>query len=147
MFFLPNRIRFRTYQAGLMQAKAYRALTNYMTISLAPHDLSLPEWALLGLLRDHGKMRPSDLSDHLGVKRPVVTASLKRLESLDMVERHPDKDDSRVVDIALSQHGQVQVDSIEKILRVEMRAYLKDIKFTDLLIYISVLNKLADKQQ
>ncbi len=145
MFFLPNKVRFRTYQAGLIQAKAHRALTNYMTTSLAPHELSLPEWALLGLLAEHHNLRPSELADHLGVKPPVVTASLKHLDSLDMISRDTGGPDSRVVVISLSAHGKVQVESIEKILRIELGAYLKDIKVPELMTYIRVLEKLADK--
>ena len=145
MFFLPNKVRFRTYMAGLLQAKAYRALTNFMTSELAPYEISLPEWALLGLLREHKVLRPSELSQEMGVKPPVVTANLKRLELAGIIAREIHGDDSRVFTIELTPNGKIRVETIEKALRVSMREYFKDIKITDLITYINVLKKLASK--
>jgi DNA-binding MarR family transcriptional regulator len=145
MLFLPNKVRIRTYKAGLLQAKAYRALTNFMTSELAPYEISLPEWALLGLLHEHKIMRPSELSQAMGVKPPVVTANLKRLEVGGIIAREIDGDDSRVYTIKLTPGGEVRVETIEKSLRVSMREYFKDIKIVDLITYINVLNKLANK--
>jgi DNA-binding MarR family transcriptional regulator len=145
MFFINHKVRLRTYQAGLLQAKAHRVLTSYMTEALAPYGISLPEWALLGLLKDHKVLRPSEIADHLGVKPPVATAHLKRLDSAGLIHRNQPADDSRVVEISLTPEGIRKVDTIESRLRVDLRGFLKGIKVADLITYIRVLAKLADK--
>ena len=62
-----------------------------------------------------------------------------------MISRDTSGPDNRVVVISLSEHGKVQVEGIENILRIELKAYLKGIKMSDLRTYIRVLEKLADK--
>ena len=145
MFLRSDKITAKTYQAGLLQAKAYRALTNFMSCELAAFDLSLPDWAMLGLMTENHHIRPSELAHELGVKPPVVTANLKRLESAGLVERRVHDSDSRVYEVSLTVAGRKRVDSVEASLRETMGGFLKGIKNSELINYLNVLNKLAGK--
>jgi DNA-binding MarR family transcriptional regulator len=138
-------ISFNTAEAGLLQSKAHRVLTAFMTSALAKHNLSLPQWALLGLLADCGQTRPTDVADTLGVKPPVATKLLNELENKKLLVRTKDLSDSRAAVIHLTKKGSQLVKVVERQLRVEMRTFLSDIKVPELLTYINVLNKLAKK--
>jgi DNA-binding MarR family transcriptional regulator len=72
------RLPITTYNAGLIQAQAYRALSSFMSTALRVNALSMPEWAVLGLLRDRGAVRQADLAERMAVKRPVITKGLVR---------------------------------------------------------------------
>lgn len=145
MFLQSKQIGFKTYQAGLLQAKAYRALYLQMTEALKPYGITLPEWGLLGLLHDKKTLRPSELSIELGVKPPVTAGMLKELEGKGLIERSEDSEDSRVSEANLSDKGKRLVTLVEKDLRKNLNVFLKDIKTNDLLCYVQVLEKLSQK--
>ena len=145
MFLRSDKISAKTYEAGLLQAKAYRAMTNFMSCELAAFDLSLPDWAMLGLMMENSHIRPGELAQELGVKPPVVTANLKRLEAAGLVERRVHDSDSRVSEVSLTSAGRKRVESVEASLRNTMRDFLKGIKVSELISYLNVLTKLAGK--
>ena len=145
MFFLPNKIPVRTYKAGLIQAKAYRALTTFMTAGLTPYNISLPEWSLLGILVEQPNLRASELSEKMSVKPPVVTVNINRLVAAGLIMRTPHQHDSRVYTVALTNDGRQRVDFVERQLRNKMQDYLGDINLSELITYLKVLSKLADK--
>ncbi|HEX3082625.1 MAG TPA: MarR family transcriptional regulator [Candidatus Saccharimonadia bacterium] len=143
--FTPPRIGLRSYQGALIQARAYRAITNFMAASLGADNISLPEWAILGLLMDNTALRPSDLAAALGVKPPVVTVQLRDLEKRKLVVRTQAEGDSRASVIKLTDAGRQQVEITEKRVWSDLRGYLKDIGPLDVLAYIKVLRQLARK--
>lgn len=134
-----------TYQAGLLQSQAYRALSNFMTARLQPYDLSLPEWKLLGYLNQSGPMTASQVARTLSVKRPIGSRLLNSLEAKGLLRRRADKKDSRTVHVDITPAGKRLVERIEKHLRTEMRRFLGDIDRRELAIYIKVLGLLAQK--
>jgi MarR family transcriptional regulator for hemolysin len=140
-----NYLRLTTYRAGLLQARAYRNLSNFMSIALSPYDIVLMEWALLGVLKEAGEMRPSAISDELGVKNPLTSRHLKRLAEFGYIERNEMDDDARGAMVHLTPIGKELVETIEHKLRGEMRDYLKGISLRQLASYLSVLEKLAVK--
>jgi DNA-binding MarR family transcriptional regulator len=129
----------------MLQAKAYRNLSSFMTRSLAPHSLAVTEWAMLGLLRDSGSTRPTDLSEELGVSNPLTSRHIKRLGDLGWISRIEHEDDARGVLIALTPEGTAMVDKVESELRHEMRLYMKGISLRQLAAYLSVLEQLSKR--
>ena len=142
-----KKIRLTTYNAGLLQSKAYRALNVFMSKALAKHDLSIPQWAALGILYDEKECRPSTLAATLGIKPPVATRLLNALESKGLVVRTAHADDNRGAVVRITPHGTKLVTIVERQLRSEMRLFLSDIKLNELASYIKVLSKLASKLQ
>lgn len=145
MFSKRRTINLPTWQAGLLQAQAYRALSNHMTAALAPYELSVPGWALLGLIEESGELRISEAADLMSVKPPVATKMITRLEELGMLMRRDQEGDSRVSIISLTPEGLQRVGEVEGELRKSMRSFLGDIPLAELLIYIRVLRRLAAK--
>jgi DNA-binding MarR family transcriptional regulator len=73
---------------------------------LAKHDLSLPEFRLVGvLLGEEEGLSQRELARRLGVKPPTVSLMLPRLEKAGVVERKVDPTDSRAYLVCLRQGG------------------------------------------
>jgi DNA-binding MarR family transcriptional regulator len=134
-----------TYDVGLVQAQAYRALSIYMVECLRPFKLNVTEWAALGRVCDSGEMRMSDLAAQLGVSVPRSIFLVARLERAGYVARSGDSHDRRVVRIACTPIGRAKKEQIEPIIRENMRHYMLGVKPRDLAAYIKVLQFLATK--
>ena len=75
-----------TYRAGLLQARAYRKLTVFLSAKLKEWDVSLPEWALLGLLYEANGMRLQEVADMLDVEPPFATRLASTLQKKVMLQ-------------------------------------------------------------
>ena len=70
----------------------------------AEHDLSLTQLRVLAILRDRrGKM--SELADHLGLDRSTISGLVERAEKRGLLQRAPNSDDGRAVDVFLTAGG------------------------------------------
>ncbi len=138
-------LQFSTAQAGLLQSQAYRALKSYMSNYLGSYEVSLTEWALLGLVTAPGGVRPSELAYQLQVELPLVTSLTNRLVKKDYIKRTKDPEDGRAKLIQLTDNGQDFVARLEIELRTDMKRFLADVAPEELVIYIRVLAKIAAK--
>lgn len=134
-----------TYTAGLLQAQSYRALKSFMTAQLGKYELTMQEWALVGILRDHNKQRLSDIAMRMRVEASLSTTLANRLLKKQLIERLPDPTDKRAKLVALTPKGRRMVDTMEIQLRTEMKAFLHDISAAELVVYIGVMAKIAAK--
>ncbi len=134
-----------TYQAGILQSKAYRALGVFMNRALAKHDLSVSQWAALGTLYDEHECRPSEIARALAIKPPVATRLLNGLVDKGLATRSPHADDSRGAVMQITLQGSDLVTLVERELRNEMNKFLSDISNIELIRYVTVLSKIAAK--
>lgn len=70
----------------------------------AEHDLSLTQVRVLGILRDR-RPRMSALAEFLGLERSTLSGLVDRAAARGLVERAPNPDDGRVVDVLLTAAG------------------------------------------
>lgn len=137
-----------TYRLGMLQTRVYRKLNQQTSIALKPFDLTPPEWAMLGVLYDMTEgVRFSAIADEVGVEPPFVTVMAKKLISKGLAVDNQDPDDSRAKHICITATGKKLVPKIETEVREAMRPLVAGISRSDLLTYISVLNKLASPAQ
>lgn len=68
-------------------------------------ELSRTGMSVLGVLRDHGPCRITDLATRERVTQPSMTTLVSRLEAQGLVERRSDDEDRRVVNVALTDEG------------------------------------------
>ncbi|HSH31573.1 MAG TPA: MarR family transcriptional regulator [Candidatus Saccharimonadales bacterium] len=135
-----------TYEAGLLQARAYRALKNYFSASLEPYGLTMTQWALLGHLFSHPQgLRLSEISVVLSVEAPLATNLVTSLERKQLVRRHPDSSDNRAKLVVISPDGRKLVPQIEKELRAAMKLFLEGVSIEELSAYLQVLQTMATK--
>lgn len=135
-----------TYRAGLIQSRAYRALHGFLAGQLEGFGLTVPEWSCLGVLFEaDGSLRPSEIATELGIKQPVCTVLIKKMEHKRLVSRRLDHEDSRVTNISITKSGQKLTARIEQDLRLAMRTFLADVDRAELTVYLAVLEKIAQK--
>ncbi len=134
-----------TYEAGLSQSLAYRALSKFMAKFLRRFSLSLPEWKLLGHLGEARKMSPGQIAELIGVRAPIATRLLKDLEAKSLLTRERNSSDSRRVGVTITTKGVQAIRDIEKELRPALARFLYDIDAEELAAYLRVTRQLANK--
>lgn len=137
--------QYTTYNTGLLQAKAYRYLKQYISDVLRKYDLSSLEWAMLGQLFDNEKMRAVDIAKRLGVEAPLVTNLVDTLEKKQLATRVSDSADRRAKHITLSDKGKALVPVIESHMKQKMKELLKGLRTSEILTYIKVLEQIASQ--
>lgn len=80
--------------------------------TLAPWDITPSHLRALRVLRRHGPMRLSALSDHLHIAARSATEVVDGLEARGLVERRPDPGDRRATLVEVTEHGASVLDAI-----------------------------------
>jgi DNA-binding MarR family transcriptional regulator len=73
--------------------------------TLAPWDVTPAQYRALRVLRRHGVLRLSELSDHLHIAARSTTEVIDALESRQLVARRPDPQDRRAILVEVTEHG------------------------------------------
>jgi DNA-binding MarR family transcriptional regulator len=89
-----------------------RQLREVSQATLAPWDISPSHLRALRVLRRHGVMRPSELSDRLHIAPRSTTEVIDALESRGLVQRQPDPGDRRATLVEVTGHGASVLDAI-----------------------------------
>lgn len=138
-------INLTTTSAGTLQARAHRSLRTFMGRSLQPYRITTTGWAVLGAIAHSAGIRPSQIADELGVKRPMVAQLIREFEKRGFVKSSPDRSDTRAKIITLTAHGITFVEMLEMKLRSDMHGFLDDVPVADLTTYFRVLRLIANK--
>lgn len=141
---LASRKNLTTYKTGLLQAKAYRILKQRTQQTLEPYGISSLDWALLGVLSEHGDgFKLIELASLLGVEASFATVMIDVLEKKKLVHRAQSLKDKRAKIITLSKKGHALVPVIEKDLRENMKDLLRGTSLPSIHGYMSVLNTIV----
>jgi DNA-binding MarR family transcriptional regulator len=89
-----------------------RQLREVSQETLAPWDISPSHLRALRVLRRHGVMRLSELSDRLHIAPRSTTEVIDALESRGLVQRQPDPGDRRATLVEVTGHGGSVLDAI-----------------------------------
>jgi DNA-binding MarR family transcriptional regulator len=83
----------------------------YMFRRLDPEgELTAAQLSLLSMI-SHAGLRVGDIAKNLGIKVPSATEQIIKLERAGLVTRQPDPDDSRAVQVAITEAGKAAVES------------------------------------
>ena len=85
-------------------AKLSKEMKSHMELHLAP-TLTEGQLQVLELLESNGKMKPSDLLEHLETTPAAVTTLLDRMEKGELIIRERDEKDRRIVWISATDKG------------------------------------------
>ena len=136
----------KSYEFGLIQTKAFRALKGHTLALLQPYSLTTYEWAVLGVLfeaKDNG-YRITELADILHVSKPFITKTIGRLTDKGWVQRSSSVEtDKRSVRVELTAHAKKEIPVIEKYLRAETKHVFKGISKAKLFFYMQVLEQIS----
>jgi DNA-binding MarR family transcriptional regulator len=91
---------------GLVDALVQASFVTMAVLSKvgAEYDLSLTQLRVLGILRDR-RVRMTRLADYLGLEKSTMTGLVDRAAKRGLLERGPNPDDGRAVDVFLSPAG------------------------------------------
>lgn len=135
-----------TYQSGIIQAAAVRALRRSTEESLAPHGITTMQWFIIGTILDAGVdgIRLTDLAKRIDTTMSYLTTTVKLLESKGIVTRTRDSGDLRTHHISVAERYVPTCHAIEEDLRSKMRATIyAQISPQELRTYLNVLLKLS----
>lgn len=68
-----------------------------------PHQMTAVELMIIHFIKQSGIIKPSELSQYLGIPGSTLTGILDRMENKNLIERNRDQNDRRVVLISFSQ--------------------------------------------
>jgi DNA-binding MarR family transcriptional regulator len=111
---------------------------------LRPLDVSSAGGLVLGLLRDHGPMTPSELGDGLIVTRATVTGLLDSLERRGYVRRVPHATDRRRLVVELTPEGMATLQQVRTIIHAQETAWMGSFSDEELRRYIAFLHRIQD---
>jgi DNA-binding MarR family transcriptional regulator len=110
-----------TEQDRLVDALAQAAFTTMAVLTkvAADNDLSLTQLRVLAILRDR-RLRVTTLAAHLGLEKSTMTGLVARAEKRGLIERAPNTDDGRAVDVSLSAAGLRLAETVQATVRREL---------------------------
>jgi DNA-binding MarR family transcriptional regulator len=82
-----------------------RRLRDTSQETLTPWDVTPAHLRALRVLRRHGKIRLSELSEHLHIAPRSTTEVVDALETRGLIQRRPDPSDRRATLVELTEHG------------------------------------------
>ena len=111
---------------------------------LRPLNVSAAGGLVLGILRDHGSMSPSELGERLIVTRAAVTGLLDSLEQRGFVRRSANPTDRRSLVVQITPAGLTVLQELRTIVHHHEQAWLKGFSDEDLRRYIEQLHRIQD---
>jgi DNA-binding MarR family transcriptional regulator len=112
---------------------------------LRPLGVSAAGGLVLGQLRDHGAMSPSELGDRLIVTRATVTGLLDSLERRGLVQRTRHPLDRRAVVVEITDEGLEVLRKLRHLVHRNERAWMTALSEKELGQYIDLLHRIQDR--
>jgi DNA-binding MarR family transcriptional regulator len=112
---------------------------------LRPLHVSAAGGLVLGILRDHGTMTPSELGERLIVTRATVTGLLDSLERTGFVRRSPNPADRRSLVVEITPAGLAVVQELRTIVHRNEKAWMSSLLDAELQGYIEQLHRIQDR--
>jgi DNA-binding MarR family transcriptional regulator len=111
---------------------------------LRPLNVSAAGGLVLGQLRDHGAMSPSELGERLIVTRATVTGLIDSLERRGFVRRSANPADRRSLVVAITPVGLEVVQQVRTIIHRHETAWMGALSDAELQAYIALLHRIQD---
>ncbi len=97
---------------------------------------------ILFILKGHGEIPTSEIAKHLFISKPQMTKEIDKLIEMGLVERLPDKKDRRVINIDLTEKGNVFLSKFMEKRRAALEERLSVLPEEDLIVLSESLNNI-----
>jgi len=134
------------HQGGLLQWKAYRTLEYMLEKPLSKHQISAPEWKLLGLVYDKGEMQATEVALIMDVKLPLITRNVSSLKNKKLIAIQNHSEDKRIKLITVTPKGSEKLFAIEKDVRGMLAKIFRGVSREEFTHYKIVLKKIIDNK-
>ncbi|MGZ6268444.1 MAG: MarR family winged helix-turn-helix transcriptional regulator [Candidatus Limnocylindrales bacterium] len=112
---------------------------------LRPLGVNAAGGLVLGILRDHGTMSPSELGERLIVTRATVTGLLDSLERRGFVSRSANPADRRSLLVEITPAGLAVVQELRTIVHRNERDWMSVLSDAELRTYVDLLHRIQDR--
>jgi DNA-binding MarR family transcriptional regulator len=112
---------------------------------LRPLGVSAAGGLVLGILRDHGGMPPSELGARLQVTRATVTGVVDSLERRGLVRRVDNPTDRRSTIVEATPEGLALVHEVRRLVHRHERDWMAALSDAELRAFIDVLHQIQDQ--
>jgi DNA-binding MarR family transcriptional regulator len=112
---------------------------------LRPLGVSAAGGLVLGILRDHGSMSPSELGERLIVTRAAVTGLLDSLERGGFVKRSANPADRRSLVVEITPAGLAVIQEVRTLIHRNEKDWLGALSDAELLTYIEMQHRIQDR--
>ncbi|HEX9909142.1 MAG TPA: MarR family transcriptional regulator [Thermoplasmata archaeon] len=103
-----------------------------------------PSRFVLKAVQMHGPVRMSEIGRHMGISRPYMTALVDKLISDGLVERVPDPDDRRVVNVRITDAGKEEIKDFTECIRKAVVKNLSSLDSDDISTLHEMVKKIRD---
>ena len=111
---------------------------------LRPLNVSAAGGLVLGILRDHGAMSPSELGERLIVTRATVTGLLNSLERRGFVKRSTNPADRRSLVVEITPDGLAVLQALRTLIHRHEQSWMSSFSEAELGAYIATLHRIQD---
>lgn len=111
---------------------------------LRPLNVSAAGGLVLGILRDHGRMSPSELGDRLQVTRATVTGVVDSLERRGFARRSSNPGDRRSLLVEITPSGLSVLQEVRTLVHRNERVWMSVLSDEELRNYIELLHRIQD---
>ncbi len=109
---------------------------------LRPLGVSAAGGLVLGILRDRGRMSPSELGERLIVTRATVTGLVDSLERRGFVRRTANPDDRRSLLVEITPSGLDVLQRLRELIHRNEKAWMSGLTDEELRAYIGTLHRI-----
>jgi DNA-binding MarR family transcriptional regulator len=89
-------------------------------------DLSRLHFGIMEILSERD-MTVTELARMTNMSKSQMTAAIDKLVKLDVLERHPDEKDRRVINIVLTEHGRILLREVRRKIKQSIRKALSSL--------------------
>ena len=89
-------------------------------------DLSRLHFGIMEMLSERD-MTVTELARMTNMSKSQMTAAIDKLVKLDVLERHPDEKDRRVINIVLTEHGRILLREVRRKIKQSIRKALSSL--------------------
>jgi DNA-binding MarR family transcriptional regulator len=107
-------------------------------------DISPVHFGIIKQLYEAGTLHVAEIGERLQIARPQMTHLINKLVDLEIVERHTDKTDRRMINIVLTDKGKTILEEHDKSIRKAMKDTLSCFSDKELDDLSDSLRKLRD---
>ncbi len=90
-------------------------------------DISPPHFFILVALNESGALPVSVIGRNAAISKPEMTRFTDKLEALGLVERKPDAEDRRVINLSLTEKGKQVLAEARKLIRENIKVRLSSL--------------------
>ncbi len=111
---------------------------------LRPLHVSAAGGLVLGILRDQGRMSPSELGERLLVTRATVTGVVDSLERRGFVSRSANPADRRSLLVEITSDGLAVLQQLRTLIHGQERTWMAALSEEELRTYVDLLHRIQD---